>query len=39
VRIGQLTLHGLGAGRYRFLRPEEVEALVDLTRRGGGDDA
>lgn len=39
VRIGQLTLHGLGAGRYRFLRPEEVSALVDLTRRGGGDDA
>jgi len=39
VRIGQLTLHGLGAGRYRFLRPEEVTALVDLTRRGGGDDA
>ncbi|MDA0933729.1 MAG: pseudouridine synthase [Planctomycetota bacterium] len=39
VRIGQLTLHGLGAGRYRFLRPEEVSALVDLTRRGGGDEA
>ena len=37
VRIGQLNLHGLGAGRYRFLQPPEVEALLELTR-GGGDE-
>lgn len=37
VRIGQLTLHGLGSGRYRFLQRAEVEDLLRLTREEGGD--
>jgi 23S rRNA pseudouridine2605 synthase len=28
VRIGGLTLHGLGEGRYRFLLPHEVKGLL-----------
>jgi 23S rRNA pseudouridine2605 synthase len=28
TRIGDLTLHGLGKGRWRFLHPTEVEALL-----------
>ncbi|MCA8943885.1 MAG: rRNA pseudouridine synthase, partial [Planctomycetes bacterium] len=30
VRIGPLSLHGLGRGRYRFLTKEEVEKLLSL---------
>jgi 23S rRNA pseudouridine2605 synthase len=28
VRIGPLSLHGLGEGEYRFLRPEEVQQVL-----------
>ncbi len=34
VRIGPLTLRGLGSGRWRFLTHDEIEAL----RNVGGDD-
>ncbi len=34
VRIGKLSLHGLGQGRYRFLKKDEVHDLLALT---GGD--
>jgi len=36
VRIGSLTLHGLGDGDWRFLQLNEVAKLCDLAR-GGGD--
>ncbi len=32
VRIGPLSLHGLGRGRYRFLAKDEIEKLLALTR-------
>ncbi|MGC6488519.1 MAG: pseudouridine synthase [Planctomycetota bacterium] len=32
VRIGTLTLHGLGEGDWRFLRVDEVARLRDLAR-------
>ncbi len=32
VRIGDLTLHGLGAGRFRFLKPREVQDVLALSR-------
>ena len=35
VRIGPLTLHGLGSGRWRFLHRDEVAALMSITREGG----
>lgn len=35
VRIGQLTLHGLRSGRYRFLKREEVDDLLRLTNDEG----
>jgi pseudouridine synthase len=35
VRIGRLTLHGLGAGRYRFLDAAEVQELLASARPGG----
>lgn len=31
VRIGPLSLHGLGSGRWRFLRTDEVQALLSIT--------
>ena len=34
TRIGALSLHGLRAGGHRFLRPEEVRALLRLANRG-----
>ena len=35
VRIGSLTLHGLGDGDWRFLQLSEVARLRDLARDGG----
>jgi pseudouridine synthase len=32
VRIGDLTLHGLGVGEWRFLQPHEVQRLRDVAR-------
>ncbi|GAB4144353.1 MAG: pseudouridine synthase [Planctomycetota bacterium] len=38
IRIGDLTLHGLAEGGWRFLRADEVKDLLDLaSRRGEGD--
>ena len=34
VRIGGLTLHGLGAGKYRFLQPREVQEILALPKGG-----
>ncbi|MHC5063118.1 MAG: pseudouridine synthase [Planctomycetota bacterium] len=34
VRIGELSLHGLGSGRYRFLTQEEVRQLADTSVKG-----
>jgi 23S rRNA pseudouridine2605 synthase len=40
VRIGDLSLHGLGSGRWRFLTPGEVEGLRAAARRDeGGEEA
>jgi 23S rRNA pseudouridine2605 synthase len=33
IRIGGLSLHGLGEGKYRFLRAEEVTELLAAGRR------
>ncbi len=33
IRIGRLSLRGLGVGRYRPLQPAEVKALQDLVAR------
>ncbi|MEC8651411.1 MAG: pseudouridine synthase [Planctomycetota bacterium] len=38
VRIGSLTLHGLGDGDWRFLQLGEVARLRDLARSDGADD-
>ena len=38
VRIGDLTLHGLGDGDWRFLRLDEVGRLRDHARRDGDAD-
>lgn len=38
VRIGNLTLHGLGDGDWRFLQLGEVARLRDLARSEGGDE-
>jgi 23S rRNA pseudouridine2605 synthase len=35
VRIGRLTLHGLGAGRYRFLKPKEVQEMLEVSDVAG----
>ena len=35
VRIGNLSLHGLGAGRFRFLKPMEVEDVLALSGAKG----
>ena len=35
VRIGPLSLHGLGSGRWRFLHKDEVAALMSITKSGG----
>jgi 23S rRNA pseudouridine2605 synthase len=32
VRIGELTLHGLGRGKYRFLGPDEVSGLLQAAK-------
>jgi 23S rRNA pseudouridine2605 synthase len=32
VRIGGLTLHGLGAGKYRFLKLKEVQEMLGSSR-------
>ncbi len=34
IRIGKLTLHGLGVGKWRFLTPDEVESLRTLAQTG-----
>ena len=39
VRIGSLTLHGLGDGDWRFLQLGEVARLRDLARSEGEDEA
>lgn len=39
VRIGELTLHGLGEGKYRFLSPPEVQGLLELASRDDDDQA
>ena len=36
VRIGDLTLHGLGAGKFRFLKPREVVELLALSKGTSG---
>ncbi|MEZ5989542.1 MAG: pseudouridine synthase [Planctomycetota bacterium] len=36
VRIGPLTIRGVGTGRWRFLRPAEVEALWNDAGAGAG---
>ncbi len=33
VRIGDLTLHGLSDGAWRFLQPNEVQRLREIARR------
>ena len=38
VRIGGLSLHGLGSGRWRFLQLDEVRALLTITNRQGEDE-
>ena len=38
VRIGELNLHGLSAGAWRFLQRHEVEALRTVARSQGGVD-
>jgi 23S rRNA pseudouridine2605 synthase len=37
VRIGELNLHGLAAGGWRFLQLHEVEALRTVARQKGDD--
>jgi 23S rRNA pseudouridine2605 synthase len=32
IRIGELSLHGLAAGQWRFLQPHEVQGLVASAR-------
>lgn len=34
IRIGELTLHGLSAGKWRFLQLHEVEELRQAAQRG-----
>ena len=35
IRIGELNLHGLGAGEWRFLQLHEVQRLHELATGGG----
>jgi 23S rRNA pseudouridine2605 synthase len=35
IRIGDLNLHGLGAGEWRFLQLHEVQRLRDVAAAGG----
>ena len=36
IRIGELTLHGLRPGDWRFLQKDEVQALLQLSRADAG---
>ena len=37
IRIGELTLHGLKPGEWRFLQRDEVESLLQLSRETSGE--
>jgi 23S rRNA pseudouridine2605 synthase len=37
IRIGDLNLHGLGEGTWRFLQLHEVQRLRELASEGGKD--
>jgi len=37
VRIGNLSLHGLGSGKYRFLSRDEIADLLNVAKSGTGD--
>jgi 23S rRNA pseudouridine2605 synthase len=39
IRIGELNLHGLSPGEFRFLQKHEVEALRATARSGGAETA